>query len=284
MDSLPIGTTLTMNVLRKIDTGYVLTSEGENVLLHHNETDKELEPDQHVEVFLYTDKKGNHAATTSLPTIQMDQYGWVEVVEVIPRLGAFVNIGIAKDILVSSDELPLYEEVWPEPGDQLFVTLGKDKKGKLLAIPATEGILAREIELAPENLHNNPISGWIYHTSREGSALISEDGYRGFIHHTERKQEPRLGELVHGRVIKVKEDGTLNVSLRPYKKISMQEDSAVILDYLNDNGGMIPFSNKSDPEDIRGTFQISKAAFKRALGKLMKEGKIEQREGKTYLK
>ncbi|GAB3068961.1 CvfB family protein [Virgibacillus ainsalahensis] len=284
MNQLQAGTIQTLNVLRKIETGYVLKKDMQEVLLHHNETEKELEIDQDIEVFLYLDKKSQMIATTKLPTIVMDEYGWAEVVEVIPKLGAFVNIGTSKEILVSTDDLPLFEDVWPETGDWLFITLGIDQKGRLLALPATEGIIAREIELAPEELLNKPITGTVYHTSREGSAIITDDDYRGFIHYTERKEEPRLGELVHGRVIDVKEDGTLNVSLRPLKKHSMGEDAEAILARLKESGGQIPFSDKSDPEDIRGTFLISKAAFKRALGKLMKEGKIEQRDGNTYLK
>ncbi|SFL45081.1 hypothetical protein SAMN04487943_101616 [Gracilibacillus orientalis] len=275
-----IGTIQTLEVLRKIDTGYVLEDD---ILLHHNETDSELEAEQFVDVFLYQDKKGQTVATTQLPTIPIDAYGWSEVVEVLPHLGVFVNIGTSKEILVSKDDLPLFEDVWPAIGDELYVTLGKDQKGRLLALPATEGVFEREFELAPDDLLNARISGRIYRTDREGSACITEEGYRGFIHHTERKEEPRLGELVEGRVIEVKRDGTLNVSLRPLKQHSMGEDADAILARLEESNGVIPFSDKSDPEDIRGTFNISKAAFKRALGKLMKERKIEQRDGKTYL-
>lgn len=282
--TLPLGTIQTMNVLRKIDTGYVLKKEMDEALLHHNEAKKELEENETVDVFLYNDKKGNVTATTALPSVQMDAYDWAEVVEVIPKLGAFVHIGIAKEMLISIDDLPLYEDVWPKPGDKLFVTLGKDQNGRLLAIPATEGVIASEIELAPEELMNKSISGYVYFTSREGTAIITENEYRGFIHHTERKEEPRLGELVHGRVIEVKEDGTLNVSLRPRKQESLGEDADAILTHLQANDGVIPFNDKSDPEDIHGTFNISKAAFKRALGRLMKQGKVEQLNGKTYLK
>lgn len=281
---LPIGTIQTMTALRKIDSGYVLQKDELEALLHHNETDRELEADEKIDVFLYTDKKGNLTATTQLPTVVMDEFDWAEVVEVLPNLGAFVNIGTTKEMLVSKDDLPLFETVWPAAGDKLYVTLGKDQKGRLLAIPASEGIFAREIELAPDELLNQKVTGIVYRTDKEGAAMITEDNYRGFIHHLERKEEPRLGELVEGRVIEVKDDGTLNVSLRPLKQHSMGEDADTILKRLEENGGVIPFGDKSDPEDIRGTFHISKAAFKRALGKLMKEGKIEQRDGSTYLK
>src|SRR5699024_5760255 len=283
MNNLLIGTIQTMTVLRKIDTGYVLQKDTSEALLHHNETEDELQTDQEIDVFLYQDKKEQAIATTKLPHVQMDVYDWTEVVEVIPDLGAFVDIGTGKDMLVSSDDLPLFEDVWPKKEDMLYVTLGRDQKGRLLAIPATEGVFAREFELAPEHLFNAPIQGHVYLTGREGAAMITKENYRGFIHHTASKQEPRIRQLIQGRVTKVKEDDTINVSLRPLKQHSMREDADAILELLEESDGMIPFSNKSDPEDIRGTFNISKAAFKRALGMLMKENKIEQRDGNTYL-
>jgi predicted RNA-binding protein (virulence factor B family) len=278
-----LGRVLTMTVLRKMDTGYVLQKNAEEVLLHHNETVTELEEGQDVNVFLYQDKKEQTIASAKLPHIEMDVYGWAEVIEVIPRLGAFVDIGTTKDMLVSSDDLPLFEDVWPAQGDLLYVTLGKDRKGRILAIPATEGVLAREFERAPEDLLNKQVQGRVYLTSKEGTAIITDADYRGFIHHSERQEEPRLGQLVQGRVIEVKEDGTLNISLRPLKQHSMGDDADKILSFLQENDGVIPFGDKSDPEDIRGTFNASKAAFKRALGKLMKEGQVEQRDGNTLL-
>ncbi|GAB3794577.1 CvfB family protein [Virgibacillus kimchii] len=278
-----LGTIQTIKVDSKINTGYMLKHAGSEILLHHGETDTELEPGAMVEVFLYSDKKGRWIATLNLPAIQKGTYDWVEVREMIPNLGVFVDIGTNKEMLVSKDDLPLFESVWPAAGDKLYVTLGEDRKGRLLAIPGNEDVLIDEMEAAPESLYQQQITGRVYHTSREGSAIFTEGNHRGFIHHTERKKEPRLGELVHGRVIEVKEDGSINVSLRPLKQHSMGDDAEAILEHLEDHGGVIPFSDKSDPEDIRATFHISKAAFKRALGKLMKEGKIEQHNGKTYI-
>ena len=280
---LPIGTIQTATVLRKIETGYVLKKETDEVLLHNNETENELKAGQEVEVFLYQDKGNQIVATTKLPSILMDTYGWAEVVEVIPDLGAFVSIGIAKDILVSVDDLPLFESVWPQVGDMLYVTLGKDQEERLLALPATEGVFDRERNQAPDELLNKPFTARVYLTNREGTAVISEEGYRGFIHHSERDEEPRLGQTVTGRIIDVKEDGTVNVSLTPLKQDRMDDDAEAILELLELNDGVISLTDKSDPEDIRMSFNCSKSAFKRALGRLMKERKIEQRDGKTYL-
>ena len=283
MTPLPIGTVKRMTVLRKIDTGYVLEKEGQTALLHHRETKEELEENEEVDVFLYNDKKGNLAATAVIPKIQRGIYDWAEVTNAISGLGVFVHIGIGKEMLVSADDLPPFERVWPKPNDKLYVTLGLDRRGRLLAIPATEHEMNRLFSPAPPEMLYQPVSGRIFRTSREGSVMITEENYRGFIHHTERKEEPRLGELVHGRIIDVKENGTINVSLRPQKEKSMTDDAEAILRHLEKLNGVIPFDDRSDPEDIRATFGISKAAFKRALGKLMKEGKAEQRDGHTYL-
>jgi hypothetical protein len=273
-----------MNVDSKINSGYILKNSGIEALLQDEETNVELEPGGKVNVFLYSDKRGRWIATLKLPRLHKNTYDWAEVKEVIPNLGAFVDIGISKEMLVSKDDLPLFESVWPAEGDMLYVTLGEDRKGRLLAIPANEDALMNVFEAASEKLYQQPVTGRVYHTSKEGTAIITEGNHRGFIHHSERKQEPRLGELVNGRVIEVKDDGSINVSLRPLKQYSIGDDAEAILKHLKENDGIIPFHDKSDPEDIRATFQISKAAFKRALGRLMKEGRIEQDSGNTYLK
>src|SRR5699024_3421519 len=113
---LTVGTVQTLKVEREIDTGYLLTYNSEEVLLHHNETESELEVGSEIDVILYTDKNEQVIATTVLSEIEMDSFGWAEVIEVIPKLGVFVSIGTTKDMLVSSDDLPLLERVWPEKG------------------------------------------------------------------------------------------------------------------------------------------------------------------------
>lgn len=284
MSELQVGMVQTLTIVRKIESGFVLTNGEDEVLLHISEAEEAVEENEEIDVFLYQDKKGNLVATMSIPEMDFDNYEWAEVVEVVKNLGVFVNIGIQKEILVSKDDLPLLESVWPQADDQLLVRLDTDQKERLLAKPATEQVIVEEYQEAPTSLYNQPISGRVYRTSKEGSAFVTEEGYRGFIHYTERKEEPRLGELVKGRVIEVKGDGTVNVSLRPLKQESMGADADEILDYLAQHDGVMHLHDKSSPDDIQATFNISKAAFKRALGKLMKEKKIVQQDGQTFLK
>lgn len=283
MNALQVGTVQELTVLRNIETGYVLTDGKNEVLLHKNEASEELEEKQEVNVFIYHDKKGQVVATMTIPDVNLENYDWAEVVEVLKGVGVFVNIGIQKEILVSNDDLPLYEGVWPQVGDLLFVILDKDKKGRLLAKPVTEGIVEDDFETAPETMMNQPISGRTIRSSKEGAVILSEEGYRGFIHHSETNAEPRVGEWVKGRVIKVKSDGTLNVSLLPLKQEALGDDAELIINFLLEHDGVMPLGDKSSPDEIKNTFNISKAAFKRALGKLMKEKKVAQEDGKTML-
>ncbi|WP_138417189.1 CvfB family protein [Aquibacillus sediminis] len=285
MSDLQVGTIQKLTVARNIETGYVLSNGQREVLLHMNEaSSEEIEEGAEVEVFLYQDKKSQTVATMTIPTVRLDAFDWAEVVEVKKDLGVFVNIGIQKEILVSSDDLPLWESVWPVKGDELYVALDTDKKGRLIAQPVSENDFDDNFEQAPKELHNKSISGRIIRTDREGAVIITEEGYRGFIHHSERKQEPRLGEWVKGRVIEVKADGAINISLLPRKQEKMGDDAEKILHYLQENGGEMQYGDKSDAEVIMQQFQISKSAFKRALGKLMKEKRIEQKDGITRLR
>ncbi|PYZ95173.1 hypothetical protein CR194_06565 [Salipaludibacillus keqinensis] len=283
MYKLTPGTIDQFTVARTTPAGYVLKLGNREVLLHQNEAKETLSIGQEIEAFVYEDKKNQLVASMTIPEVTLGTYDWVQVVDVVEELGVFVHIGLPKDILVSKDDLPLHLSVWPKRGDHLFVKLDHDRRGKLIAKPVTEDIIEQERDQAPKELLHKTATGYIYRASKIGSFLITEEGFRGFIHQNERKQEPRLGQLVNGRIIDVKDDGTLNVSLRPLILESRDQDSELILDFLRDNNGQIPFSDQSSPDEIRETFKLSKAAFKRAMGKLIKEKKVTQKDGMTYL-
>lgn len=283
MTTMQMGTIQLMTVLRKSDQGYILQKGKTEVFLSEQETTRKLLNGDKVDVFVYMDKQDQIVATMNLPQMVMGTYGWASVVKVVPNLGVFVHIGSSIEVLVSVDDLPIVEAVWPDVGDKLYVTLGQDKKGRLLAIPASEEQLRDEWEIADSVKLNDRVSGYVYLTSKEGSAMLTERGNRAFIHHTEREREPRLGEYVSGRVIAVKEDGTLNVSLLPFKHERIADDAEMILSYLKSQNGMMPFNDKSNPESIQKTFHMSKSAFKRALGRLMKQRQIIQEDGYTKL-
>jgi uncharacterized protein len=279
-----IGRVANLKVERMAEFGCFLTDGTNDVLLHNNDTDMKLEEGQEVDVFLYTDSQGRIAATTTIPDITADTYGWAEVSDIKSGIGIFINIGINKDMLLGIDDLPVHREVWPEKGDMLYITLKVNKNNRIYVKLATDPVIDEISVKAQREDFNKNIHGFIYRTAKVGSWILTAEGFKGFIHESQRKTEPRLGEKVEGRIVDVKQDGTINVSLAPRTHEALDEDAEAILTYLNSRNGAMPYSDKSQPEDIRERFQLSKASFKRALGRLMKDGKVYQEDGWTYIK
>ncbi|MCM3160936.1 S1-like domain-containing RNA-binding protein [Metabacillus litoralis] len=278
------GTFATLTIDEQVDYGYFLTDGKDRVLLHNNEVIGEVEEGEKVEVFFGVDAQDRLYATMKKPFITQDTYGWVEVVDIVEDMGAFVDIGLSKDALVAKDHLPYLREVWPNVGDKLYCTLKVSKNGRFFVRLATEEIVEPFFKNADRALFNKEVTGTVYRMIVAGSFILTEEGYKGFIHSSQREVEPRLGETVTGRVIDVKEDGTINVSLLPRKHEAQGSDAERIYAYMQDRNGAMPFTDKSDPDDIKERFNLSKGAFKRALGLLMKNNRVYQKDGWTYFK
>lgn len=281
-----VGQVVELTVIREAEFGYFLNNgnEEEDVLLHKNEADRVYAEGETLDVFLYADSNGRIAATAHIPEIVVGKYGWAKVTDCKPGVGLFLNIGIQKEILLGEEDLPSMRSVWPEIGDMLYITLRVNRNYRLYARLATDPVMTELAIKADRSAYNKNVQGYIYRTAKVGSWIITNEGYRGFIHESQRLVEPRLGEKVNGRVIDVKEDGTINVSLIPRKQEALGSDAETILSFLEQRNGAMPYWDKSMPEDITERFSMSKAAFKRALGTLMKAGKVYQESGWTYIK
>lgn len=282
MEALHAGTVVDLKISREAPFGYFLTNGKQEVLLHETEA-YEFGENQTITVFLYRDKKDRLAATMTIPTISANTYEWLSVVGVKKNLGVFVDIGIKRDVLLSMDDLPQNFAQWPHIGDRLYCCLQLDQKGKLLADPANEEKMNDISHAAPTGMFNRTFTGTIYRFGWTGSFVISSDGVKGFIHESEQEHEQRLGKAVTGRVIDTKMDGTVNVSLLPRKQERMDDDAEAILSYLQKRGGPMPYTDRTHPEDIKEIFGISKGAFKRALGRLMKANDVYQKDGWTFI-
>ncbi|WP_225047300.1 S1-like domain-containing RNA-binding protein [Lacticaseibacillus kribbianus] len=234
--------------------------------------------------FAYENTHGDARLTTKLPKVGHDHYAFGTVVEVRRDLGVFVNIGLPdKDIVVSLDQLPELTRLWPNRGDRLMVQLMIDKKHRLWGSLADESIIRAVANRAKPEMKNQDVTATVYRLKMAGTHVLTDDFYLGFIHPAERDVEPRLGEVVHARVIGVK-DGELNLSLKPRAFEAIDDDAGMVLAVLEHSPNhQIAFTDKSDPEAIKQAFGISKAAFKRALGHLMKAKKIRQHDGITEL-
>lgn len=271
------GEVITANVIDCNEDTYFVQAKGITLSLPKNQVNQTLSRGMTVRGFAYLNMHQQWCMTTNIPRIGFGHYAFGTVTGVQRDLGVFVNIGLPdKDIAVSSDFLPRLTNLWPQIGDRLMIALTKDKKDRLwgkLADATMFQTIAR-----PGNLQmkNKNITGTIYRLKIVGSYLLTDDYHIGFIHPSEREVEPRLGEVVHGRVIGIGQGGILNISLRPRGYETINDDAQMILAVLQRQPNhTMHFSDKSSATEIKDFFGISKSSFKRALGHLYKQNLIE---------
>ncbi|MEG0380973.1 MAG: S1-like domain-containing RNA-binding protein [Kurthia sp.] len=285
MAELQSGDVTKLLVKEKQASKYILTNNEIEIPLNESEVTADLVVGDSIEVFLFADRRGGLSATTAVPHIQKEQYGWAKVLHIKDREGAYVDIGTSREVLVPAEDLPKLKSLWPEPGHHLYLTLRIDREGGLFGRLITEDRMLELYEDAEPELFNKNIIARPYRLLPVGTFLIGVDQpYRIFVHETERKAEPRLGSDVSVRVIEVKEDGTINASMLPRVFERLSEDAEQIVTYLEQAGGKMPFGDKSSPDEVKEMFNMSKGAFKRALGTLMKAERITQADGWTILK
>lgn len=283
MDSL-LGTIITGMVTDKNEKNVFVQKEGITFKVVDGDTDT-LEIGDMVTGFSYVNQRDEHVLMTEIPTIYKGVYDWGEVVGVQHDLGVFVDVGwVGKDLAVSLDDLPALSNIWPRKGDRLFLTVITDEKDRMWGKFAQIDDIIADAVVGTNEMHNKDISGTVIASFKAGSYLALEDGYLGFVHPKERDEEPRLGEYVNGRVIGVRDDGILYTSLLPRAHEALDDDAAMLLEVLKRSpDNRIPYHDKSDPEEIRTYFGISKGQFKRAVGRLMKERLVLQDSEGTYL-
>lgn len=263
---------------------YFVQKEGVTFALAKEEGEYQLgEP---VKGFAYTDMKQKLRMTTKAVVATRTSFGWGEVTEVRRDLGVFLDTGLPdKQVVVSLDLLPDLKELWPKKGDKLYVRYDVDKKDRIWALPAFQEDFQRLAGPAYDNMQNQNLRAIVYRLKLSGTFVyLPDQNMLGFIHPSERFTEPRLGEELQVRVIGYRQvDRTLNLSVKPRSFEMLENDAQMILTYLESNGGFMTLHDKSSPDDIRAVFGISKGQFKKALGGLMKSGKIKQDEFGTEL-
>ncbi|TCI35060.1 MULTISPECIES: S1 RNA-binding domain-containing protein [Exiguobacterium] len=269
---------------RSADFGVFIGNGREEVLLHRKEQTEEVTVGQTVRVFLYHDSEGRLASTMTIPNVSFEEYEWFEVTGVRYNTGVFVNIGIQKDVLVSLDDLPENRTYWPKEGDKLCVRLKYDQKGRLLGEPAHYAYLNLLARPAKEEWGNQDVQAIVVNKRDVGVNVWVENESLGFLHEAEMTRWPRLGEQLAVRVTQVKQDGTVLVSMKPRAYEAIDPDAESIRSYIEERGGEMPYGDKTAPDVIDREFGMSKAAFKRALGKLLKEKQVEKLDNGYKLK
>ncbi len=277
------GMVAVMRVVRLGEMGAFLDAEtgntSDDVLLHSQQQTAPVAVGDEVEVFLYRDPKRRLTASMRVPKMKEGQIARMKVVNV-SKDGAFLDVGAERGIFMPFAGM----RGRPRVGERVWAKLYTDKSGRLAVTMEVEDEMRRASKPAEGVKVGDSVTGEIYNYTDSGAFLFSKERYIVFIDNKEMKVRPRVGETVTARVTFVREDGRLNASLREIKEKAMVSDGEEILALLRERKGKMPYSDATSPEIIRDKFGVSKAAFKRALGRLLKEGKIEQRDGWTYLR
>ena len=235
------------------------------VKLDLNETST-AEVGEKLTVFLFTDAQGKPVATTTIPQVQRGQCASLKVVD-ITNAGAFLDWGLSKNLL-----LPFAEQRRPlEIGRHESVLVYVDNSGRLAATSRLDHHMP---ETADDFKPWEPVSLLIYQRTDLGLKAVVNNRALGLLYKDEIFQAIRVGESHDGYIKRVRHDGRIDLTLQPRSKELNPELSARILTFLQDNEGVCNLSDKSSPEAIQATFQVSKKNFKKALSSLYRDRKI----------
>lgn len=267
-------------IVKKVEFGVYLAPSPEEaeerVLLPRKQTPEGSEIGDAVEVFVYRDSKDRMIATVKEPKLVMGQVAELTVVQ-MGKFGAFLDWGLEKDLL-----LPFKQQRGKvEQGDKVLVSLYIDKSDRLCATMNVYENLRTDHNYG----RDDRVTGRVYELSDNFGAFVAVDNqYSALIPRKELYGNVELGKDVEARVVQVREDGKLTLSIRDKAYLQMDKDAKEILALLDRSGGILPFSDKASPERIKKETGMSKNEFKRAVGRLLKEGRIEIEENAIRIK
>lgn len=266
---IELGKVQKLVVQRQKAFGVYLGEAGDRtvtVLLPRKQVPEGTSLGDELEVFLYKDSEDRLIATTSTPKLQVGETAVLTVKEV-SRVGAFLDMGLEKDLL-----LPFKEQNHPvKPGESCLVALYVDKSRRLAATMNVYSYMSADSPYQKDD----QVSGIIYEINENLGAFVAVDNrYYGMIPRQEMYEEFHPGDRVEARVLKVREDGKLDLSPRQKAYRQMDTDAQLVLKAIDEFDGVLPFNDKARPETILREMKMSKNAFKRAVGRLLKAGQI----------
>jgi Uncharacterized protein conserved in bacteria len=238
-----------------------------SVLLPNNQVPEGVKKGDILSVFIYRDSEDRLIATMEKPYISLGEMARLRVTDVT-NIGVFLDWGLAKDLF-----LPFKEQTHRvKKGEEVLAALYIDKSSRLCATMHIYEYLSTSGDFQK----GDHVEGVVYQiTDSFGAFVAVQDKYSALIPHNEMNQEIHVGDNLQARIKEVREDGKLTLSLQEKVKVQMGMDAEVILEKLEAAGGSLPFHDKTSPEIIKREFRMSKNAFKRAIGRLMKQNRIE---------
>ncbi len=261
------GKKQTLVMVKRVEFGIYLAEtmkDVENkVLLPKKQVPVDMEVGDPIDVFLYKDSNDRPIATVKEPKLTLGQTARLRVVSV-GKVGAFLDWGLEKDLF-----LPYREQTTQvKAGDEVIAALYLDKSERLCATMKVYPYLQKESPYQKDDV----VTGMIYEISHNFGAFVAvDDKYSALIPKKELYGELHVLKQISARVTGVKEDGKLDLGIRQKAHLQMSEDADKVLALLREKKGFLPLHDKSSPEQIRETVDMSKNEFKRAIGRLYKE-------------
>ncbi|MDD6071087.1 MAG: S1-like domain-containing RNA-binding protein [Clostridiales bacterium] len=268
-----IGKWQTLKVIRSKEFGvYMAQEEGDKdaVLLPRKQVPEGLKAGGSLDVFVYLDSSDRPIATVNKPLITLGEIAKLSVASV-GSIGAFMDWGLEKDIL-----LPFKEMVGKvREGNEYLVYMYMDKSNR----PCVSMKLYEHLRTDSSFEKGDEVEGYVYQINDNLGAFVAVDNlYQGLIPKQEIHKKLRVGDVLTLRVSNVREDGKLNLSMTKPAYQQMDEDSEMVYQAILSYDGVLPFTDKASPEIIEREMGLSKNAFKRAVGRLLKQHRIEIRE------
>lgn len=266
-----LGETQTLEIVKTVDFGVYLApskeEQEERILLPIKQVPQGSKPGDCIEVFVYRDSKDRLIATTNVPMLQMGQVALLKVAQT-GKFGAFLNWGLEKDLM-----LPFKQQTRRvREGEEVLVSMYIDKSGRLCA---TMNVYPALLNDSPYH-KDDKVVGRVYLISEEFGAFVAVDNrYSALIPQKELYGKVEVGQDIEARVAQVLEDGRLTLSIREKAYLQMEKDAAEVLKIIDSYDGVLPFNDKVSPEIIKRETGMSKNEFKRAVGNLLKAGKVE---------
>lgn len=265
-----IGTLNTLRITEVTANGLLLDGGPHgNILMPRRYMTKAMELGSDVEVFIYSDSEDRLVATTETPFAQAGEFAYLEVVAVNERVGAFLNWGLSKDLF-----LPFREQgdLSYSVGDGAIVAIYVDEYTN--RIVASTRLHRHLTQIKPDYQPNTPVQVLIYGESPLGFKAIIDKKYRGLLYYAETSDHLEPGDQFTGYIKQVNANGNIDLRRDPAGRQRAGTFAEVIMQKLDAANGSMPFNDKSSPESIRDSFDMSKKAFKQALAKLYKERQI----------
>lgn len=235
-----------------------------DILMPQKYVPEDVKPGDEIDCFVYLDQEERLVATTEKPLAKVGDFAWLKC-SWVNEYGAFLDWGITKNLFCPFREQKKRMEV----GNSYIVHIHIDEESyRLMASAKVEHYLSHD---TPSYKTNDEVDLLIWQKTDLGFKVIVDNKFGGLIYQDQIFQYIHSGDRLKGYVAQVRADGKLDISLQPTGRRETEDFAQTLLQWLKDNGGECPLGDKSDAEDIKRMFQVSKKTFKRAIGALYKQ-------------